>query len=661
MPRAVLVILACLLAVAARAAEVQIRGLRSMPEQEAVDMLSSRLEYLKTRPASTSRADDAAFLLERLLVQNGFTDPRVDWSLPGGNRIVLEVAEGPRSTLGNIYIRGVDAELLEALQAQVRSAHKARVFNLFGEETPFLVENNEEAVRDAGSLLKSMGYWRGEVRLARTAHRPGSTDVDIFIEADPGPLHHLLPIQFEGTVDPAIVARLQEFTGRVATTDNIRNARARVELFYRKRGHQFAVIKMLADHRAGRTQLRIIVAPGPRYRVGEIEVVDYEKVKPEHVRERFRDFRGRPYDSEAFNREIRDLLGTGAFAGIRLEESPRPDGYIDLTLHVTESKPEGYYFYGGAGSFEGPILGAGYFNRNLFGKLWNFSTRAEWSGIGLLGEASVTEPRFLGYDLRFTATAFLTTRTYEGYKKAEGGLDTDLRWDFGEHYTLEASFRNSLVAVSPDGLPRSEIGPDGYFLHVLGLSQIYDRRDNVALPEDGFYAKLDTGLGLALGAESVSFVRAEAQVSYYKSIFDKGAVAVGGRAGVIVPNGSDASLPVDLRYFLGGSNSVRSFPERELGPEANNGIPRGGESYWVANAEYIHTIAGPLNAVLFLDAGSLSRDHNELFAGDIKYALGLGLRLDLPIGPVRLEYGHALNPEGSDPSGAFHFAIGTAF
>jgi outer membrane protein assembly factor BamA len=130
---------------------------------------------------------------------------------------------------------------------------------------------------------------------------------------------------------------------------------------------------------------------------------------------------------------------------------------------------------------------------------------------------------------------------------------------------------------------------------------------------------------------------------------------------VVVPNGSDANLPVNLRYFLGGGASVRSFPDRELGPEAVNGVPQGGEAYWVANAEYIHSSAGPLNGVLFFDAGSLSRDHYALLTGDIKYAVGLGIRLDLPIGPVRFEYGHALNPEGNERYGAFHFAIGSAF
>ncbi|MFP6865321.1 MAG: BamA/TamA family outer membrane protein [Roseibacillus sp.] len=659
MPRLALLILLPL-ALPAWSAKVSIQGVHSMSESEAIDLISARLEYIEKRKASPSRADDAAFLLDRLLIQRGFTNPKVEWSLPGGNRILLTVVEGPRSTLGEVHIKGLDGELHDALKAQINSAHKARTFAI-GEATPFLLEHNQEALRDARNLLRSKGFWDAKVRLAQSTRNPRTTAVDLYVEAVRGPLYHLLPIQFEGSAHPDLIARLAKFGGQEATAQNIRNIRARAEQFYRKRGHQFAKVHMLAEHRAGKTQLRFQIDPGPRFRVGEIHVVGAQKVKPHLVKSRFRKFPGENYDSDAFNEEVRDLLGTGAFAGIRVKENPRPDGFIDLILNVTESKPEGYYFYGGAGSFEGLIIGAGYYNRNLLGNLWNLSTRAEWSGLGLLGEVSVTEPQFLGYDLRLTPSAFLTTRTYEGYKKAEAGFNVELEWDVFEHYAIKGSFQNSLVTLSTDGLPRAELGPDGYFLHVLGLSHTYDRRDNQVLPKDGFYAQLTTDLGLALGTESVSFLRGEGQVSYYKTIFDKGAVALGGRAGVIIPSASAADLPIDLRYFLGGGNTVRSFPERELGPEAANGLPRGGQSYWVANAEYIHSIVGPVNGVLFLDAGSLHRGHNAVITGDIKYAVGLGIRLDLPIGPVRIEYGYALNPENNEPAGALHFAIGSAF
>src|SRR5690606_21821325 len=113
-------------------------------------------------------------------------------------------------------------------------------------------------------------------------------------------------------------------------------------------------------------------------------------------------------------------------------------------------------------------------------------------------------------------------------------------------------------------------------------------------------------------------------------------------------------------YFNGGSNSVRSFPDRELGPQIN-GYPTGGETSWHANAELLRALAGSLKGVLFFDAGSLARDYDGLGSAKLNLAAGLGLRLDLPIGPVRLEYGYNLTQDPGEPNGTLHFAIGTTF
>ena len=129
---------------------------------------------------------------------------------------------------------------------------------------------------------------------------------------------------------------------------------------------------------------------------------------------------------------------------------------------------------------------------------------------------------------------------------------------------------------------------------------------------------------------------------------------------MLVPSGDGADLPIDLRLFNGGARSVRSFPEREVGP-AVNGYPTGGEAMWNANVELIRGITDAVRAVAFFDAGSLSRGYDEITSADIELAAGLGLRLDLPIGPVRFEYGFNLTRDSGEPAGTFHFAIGTAY
>ncbi|NJR42966.1 MAG: BamA/TamA family outer membrane protein [Akkermansiaceae bacterium] len=48
-------------------------------------------------------------------------------------------------------------------------------------------------------------------------------------------------------------------------------------------------------------------------------------------------------------------------------------------------------------------------------------------------------------------------------------------------------------------------------------------------------------------------------------------------------------------------------------------------------------------------------------SAEVELAAGMGLRLDLPIGPVRLEYGYNLTRNPGEPAGTIHFAIGAAF
>jgi outer membrane protein insertion porin family len=94
---------------------------------------------------------------------------------------------------------------------------------------------------------------------------------------------------------------------------------------------------------------------------------------------------------------------------------------------------------------------------------------------------------------------------------------------------------------------------------------------------------------------------------------------------------------------------------------ADGDYPLGGEASWVVNAEVSRPVAGPLSAVAFMDAGALGREFSELASAEIEVALGLGVRLDLPIGPVRFEYGYNMTRDKDEPAGAFHFAIGVAF
>ena len=112
----------------------------------------------------------------------------------------------------------------------------------------------------------------------------------------------------------------------------------------------------------------------------------------------------------------------------------------------------------------------------------------------------------------------------------------------------------------------------------------------------------------------------------------------------------------------GGFNTVRSFEQSQLGPKsATSGDPLGGEFRNVINAELRFPILSLLEGAVFADAGNVGLRVEEFSLSDLSYGIGGGLRLDLPIGPVRLDAAWNPDPGPSERDYSLHFSVGFPF
>ncbi len=97
------------------------------------------------------------------------------------------------------------------------------------------------------------------------------------------------------------------------------------------------------------------------------------------------------------------------------------------------------------------------------------------------------------------------------------------------------------------------------------------------------------------------------------------------------------------RLFLGGANNLRGFNYRDVGPKDVNGEPLGGKTLARATVELTFPIIEKVRAAVFYDIGFVEpRSFNP--GGRAASDVGVGLRLDLPIGPLRLDYGFPSRP-----------------
>jgi translocation and assembly module TamA len=115
-----------------------------------------------------------------------------------------------------------------------------------------------------------------------------------------------------------------------------------------------------------------------------------------------------------------------------------------------------------------------------------------------------------------------------------------------------------------------------------------------------------------------------------------------------------ASLPVSLRFFAGGDNSVRGYGYKSLGPVDDEGNVRGGRYLVTGSVEYEHPVFGDdWWAAAFVDAGNAFDDDPELEVG-----YGVGLRWFSPVGRIRLDL--AFPADTRDDDWRIHFALGAA-
>ena len=117
------------------------------------------------------------------------------------------------------------------------------------------------------------------------------------------------------------------------------------------------------------------------------------------------------------------------------------------------------------------------------------------------------------------------------------------------------------------------------------------------------------------------------------------------------------------RLFLGGSNNLRGFSFRDVGPRDVNGEPLGGQSMARATVEMTFpVIPDKARGAFFYDTGFVNVDPYDFSTDSVASDVGIGVRLNLPIGPLRIDYGWPIQKGGINSSGGkFNFNVGYQF
>lgn len=667
---------------AQRTSTIEFRGNAAFKEKELRSILKEQITTIDDYGLTPARGDDAAFFLELFYRKHGYAKVSVRYSI-AGDRLVLDINEGPLVTLGLVNFVGNQHQTSDVLFEYAVGPTRER-YSSMQQKLPFVAADVEEGADLVHRLYIANGYLDAKVDPPIYHYAEDGSRVDATIPITEGRQYSFGTINFSGQTiygSEALHGQLLDLVEQPYTDGRVSDIPRRLQTYYRARGYYEAKVDATGNPEAaknGRVPVFVSVTPGPLYHFDGVTVTGLQRLRPSYVTRRFSKFSGQTYSPELVDEKFRELMKSGLFTVLQIKPTPIGGNALRLDISAEEAKSKEVGFALGYGSYTGGIVGASYRDRDLFGYGRPLSTLAEWSGRGYKFEILWEDPYFFDSDFGFKAKLAALTFDFDGYSKFESGLRLDFTRQLSKQYEVGLVLSARHVDVTSADIDKTLLGNTSYFVSSIGLTQTLDLRDSKVNPNRGLVVDNTFDFATSALGSNVDFVRATARMTYFIPIGHAPApghpdkrtlLALGARAGVIHPfNGDDtvAEIPIDERFFNGGSTTVRSFGERELGPH-DNGYPIGGEFFSVFNVEYTFPIYGELLGAVFFDAGNLLPNSTDPFehvtAGldDMRYAVGVGLRYKLPIGPVRLDYGYNPDKRADEDQGAFHFSFGFAF
>jgi len=279
---------------------------------------------------------------------------------------------------------------------------------------------------------------------------------------------------------------------------------------------------------------------------------------------------------------------------------------------------------------------------------------------------TLTEPFFLDRRLALTGQLFYTEANYlsNEYNQRNYGFMVELRKPLNSYtyatlgYTLQDVDIFNVSASASDFI-QSQAGST--LESKVFTSIVFDSRDNPLLSRHGRRFTFSPFIAGSFLGGDIKVYGMDLEGSQYFHLPWDTILLINGEIATVSHYSSGSGVPIYERLYLGGSNNLRGFPFREVGPQDQNGEPIGGQSMARTTIEWTFPIIEKARGAVFYDTGFVNTSSWAFGFNHIASDIGVGIRLDLPIGPLRLDYGYPIQRDGYNGGGHFNFNVGYQF
>ncbi len=662
--------------------------------------------------------EDSSNRIEDYLRAQGYRDatsPHTRTESRGELTIAFNVRKGPLYRVRSVEVSGNEALPLASFGDRLRT----RVGQ------PFSASALDADVAGIEALYHRNGFASARVQAAvetpPASGAPAEMPVDVRIAVREGVRTVVGSVRVEGNASvPSDTLRqgLMLVAGRPFDASAVPVDRDAIELRYANLGYPNASVTTRPGLSADGTRADVVfeVQEGPRVFVDHVLLVGNVRTSRQTILRELQFKSGDPLGLAAVNESQRRLASLGLFRRVRISELAHGDESRRDVLVTVEEAPATTITYGGG--FEvrpiivqtaaeapastqlefAPRASFSIGRANLFGKrrsvnlftsvgqLLNATPgRAGFTEYRLLG--TFREPRLIGSPADAVLTATLEQQLRSSFDFSRRSLTADVAQKLTRTLSVSGDYQIQRVRVFNEVVsPADKLLIDRLFPQVrlssFSASVIRDTRDDPIDPTRGNYVSANGQLaGRAIGSQvgfGKTFMSAELfrTLPHARGIIFAGDARLGMAAGFPRPILGDDGLPQTIkdlppseRFFAGGDTTVRGFGLDELGsPQTidKNGFPIGGNALVIFNAELRIPVWRGLGAVGFFDTGNVFKSPAGIALGELRSAMGFGVRYKSPVGPIRIDLGfklhrHEIVPGQREALTALHISLGQAF
>jgi outer membrane protein assembly factor BamA len=551
-------------------------------------------------------------------------DPRID--------VVFEIEEGPQTLVDNVQVTGNNdipyEQLAPAQGFELRSG------------APFSTRRLSEDRNRLSAAYLNRGYLNAEVRAVVTRHQDDSHRVDVTY----------------------IIAERQMV--RISEVVYLGQKRTRLPLI--KKTTQIPVESPMK-------RVQLLEAETRLY---DLNVFDWSSVGP---RKPITD-----QNEEETLVKVHESKRNEIIYGFGFEVSHRggnvPAGSVavpglpTIGLGNNQIAPSQSTFASPRGSIE-------FVRRNMRGLAETANASLLLSQLDQRAIAAYAQPHFLASQWS-SLTSFSVERTTENplFAAGLGDLSFQIERLLSRKSNIRLQLRYDFNKTVLSHLLVPELVPPqdrNIHLSTFSATLIRDTRDKPLDAHRGVFETVDLAITPLDFGSSASFARLFGQYAFYRpfhSIVFANSIRLG-----LVKAYAGSFVPTSQLYFSGGGTSLRGFPINQAGPQSlvpfcnvltgqtgcvNVTVPVGGRQLFILNSElrFPLGIMKGLGAVVFYDGGNVYSAINfNNFVTNYTNTVGIGLRYSTPIGPIRIDVGHNLNPvPGINPT-QYYITLGQAF